>query len=549
MIIKGMQVTAFPFLMVIQMKKKAKPKKIQQSQDTFTLAELNQLVFKFPNDLTYLQLRGEAYLRLEQFELAIRDFARIVSEDNRNINALINFGSCLIRCNQYDQAKDILEYILELDPNNLNAHINICSVYQALGKPEESLKMAFRAIEINPGAALAYNNLGTALGDLQMIDGAREAFKTALAIDPSYVPTVVNFAQLEVKLGHHDEAIILYENILKNRSLTKNHEQLIKYFLSYSYLLNGNLKKGWDYYEFGFGPLLPLSSMRSMRKFEQPKWHGQVIGEKTLMIWREQGIGDEIEFLSCLPDVLKITKNIILECESRLVSIYSRLYPEIIVRTESNNDRGKQLLHDFDYQCPVGSLPRLFRQEIKSFQKPSNTYLALIDLKKKFSQRLLGNEKLLVGISWRSGKLQAGRNDHYTGLLDWKELLSHPNVQCVNLQYGDCESELLEAESQFGIKILRWPDVDLKNDLESIIALIQSLDCVVSVGTAVSSLSAASGVKTFLLTPKTWILLGQTEQYPWFDSVIPLVSQRGQLVAENIKHLPDLLHKHFPSKI
>jgi tetratricopeptide (TPR) repeat protein len=382
-----------------------------------------------------------------------------------------------------------------------------------------------------------------------MIDAAREAFKTALAIDPNYVPTIVNFAQLEVKLGRHNEAIVLYENILKNQTLTKNHEQLIKYFLSYSYLFNGDLKKGWDYYEFGFGALLPLSSLRSMRKFQQPKWNGQPIGSKTLMIWREQGIGDEIEFLSCLPDALNVTKNIILECEARLVGFYSRLYPQIVVRTESNNDRGEQLTHDFDYQCPVGSLPRLFRQEIKDFTKTSRPYLSMVDLKINFSQRLAKYEKLLVGISWRSGKLQAGRNNHYSVLSDWKELLTHPRVQCVNLQYGDCESELNQVESQFGIEILRWPELDLKNDLESVVALIQNLDCVVSVGTAVSSLSAASGVKTFLLTPRTWILLGQTDQYPWFDSVVPLVSEHGQLVAENIKYIPDLLRRHFPTKI
>ena len=527
---------------------KSPSKKIIKIQDKLTLDELNQLVFKFPSDLTYLRLRGEAYLESEQFEFAIRDFARVVAEDNKNIDALINFGSCLIRCNQYDHAREILEYVLELDPINLNAHINICSVFQALGQPEESLKMAFKAIEINPNLALAYNNLGTALGELQMIDAAREAFKTSLALDPAYVPSAVNLAQLEIKLGRHDEAIDLYENILTSNSLTKNYEQLIKYFLSYSYLFKGNLKKGWDYYEFGFGPLLPLSSLRSTRKFKQPRWNGQSSGQKKLLICREQGIGDEIEFLSCLPDVLNITKNIILECDARLVNIYIRLYPDIVVRPESINARGEQLVHDFDYQCPVGSLPRIFRQEIKDFLKPNTRYLPLINLKKNFTERLSGNKKLLVGISWRSGKLQAGRNAHYTGLADWKELLKNKNIQCVNLQYGDCEAELKEVENQFDTHILRWQDIDLKNDLESVIALIQNLDCVVSVGTAVSSLSAASGVKTFLLTPKTWILLGEAKIYPWFDSVVPLISEHGQLVAENIKYLPDLLKQHFSDK-
>jgi tetratricopeptide (TPR) repeat protein len=522
----------------------------KKSKRKWTITELNDLIAKEPGNLSYLKFRGEIYLETEQFELAIRDYAKIVAVDNQNIEALINFGSCLIRCNQYNQAREILEYILELDPNNLNAHINICSVFQALGHPEKSLQMAFKAIEINPGIALAYNNLGTAFGDLQMFDEAREAYKTAMAIDPSYVPTAVNFAQLEVKLGKHTEAVILYEQILKSRKLTRNQEQMIKYFLAYSYLFLGNLEKGWEYYEFGFGTLLPLSSLRSLRKFEQPRWKGQSISSKKLLIWREQGLGDEIEFMSCLPDVLSVTTNVILECESRLVGIYSRLYPQIVVRSESNDDRGVQLINDFDFQCPVGSLPSLFRNKISNFPGINNKYLPLLDLKNLFADKLSGYQrKLLVGISWRSGKLLADRNDHYTGLTDWKEVLAHPNIQCVNLQYGDCEFELQAVEEKFGVQIIRWSEVDLKNDLESVIALISNLDCVISVGTAVSSLAAASGAKTFLLTPKTWMLLGETEHYPWFETVIPVISEPGQLVAENIKNLPNLLSEYFPEKI
>jgi len=65
---------------------------------------------------------------------------------------------------------------LELDPKNFDAHINLCNIYQSLKQPEKSLKTAFQAIELNPKSALAFNNLGTALGDLQMTEESREAF-------------------------------------------------------------------------------------------------------------------------------------------------------------------------------------------------------------------------------------------------------------------------------------------------------------------------------------------------------------------------------------
>ena len=150
-------------------------------------------------------------------------------------------------------------------------------------------------------------------------------------------------------------------------------------------------------------------------------------------------------------------------------------------------------------------------------------------------------DKLLIGICWRSGVFSIQRNMNYTHLSDWKELLIKENIQFVNLQYGDCETELTEVEQALGVSILRWPDIDLKNDLESLIALIQQLECVITVGTAVSSLAAATGVTTFLLSKKVWLMLGEESRYPWFDCVIPLIAEPGVHVAEKIKLIPELL--------
>lgn len=139
-----------------------------------------------------------------------------------------------------------------------------------------------------------------------------------------------------------------------------------------------------------------------------------------------------------------------------------------------------------------------------------------------------------MGICWRSGKLSIERNRHYTGLLDWEEILNIQDIQFVNLQYGECEEELRAVEEALGIQILRWPDLDLKNDLDKVLALIGELDSVVTVGTAVSSLAAAVGTQTLLLTKNTWMMLGQEEHYPWFESVQPFIAAKGAQVASRI---------------
>lgn len=507
------------------------------------IEHLNDLLKASPDQPKLLMMRGEAYLRSEHFELALVDYAKVVEADNKNITALVNFSVALIRCGQHENARNILEYVLELDPNKYDAYINLCNIYQTMGKSEHCLKLSLKAIELQPGSAIAYNNLGTAFGDLNMISEARESFKTALLINPEYAPTVINLAQIEVKLGNHDEAAYLYENILKTGKVSPTESDLVKYYLGYAYLHTGRIGLGWDFYEYGYGSMLPVASKRSKRKFIEPKWDGNDLGDARLLIWREQGLGDEIEFSTCLHELQKYGPQIILECEPRLVSIYKKNYPEFTVRAESISPDYFPLYQDFDIQCAIGSLPKFFRRDLESFSR-SSTHVLNIDEKliDKYKERLvLYRDKKLIGICWRSGLLSIARNDSYTALADWKELLTQEDFIFVNLQYGDCESEILEVEKSLGINILRWNDLDLKNDLENILGLIRNLDAVVTVGTAVSSLAGACNVPTFLLSKQSWMMLGQTERYPWFDCVTPLVAEQNAHLAEKIKFIPDLI--------
>jgi len=506
------------------------------------IESLDKLLLIKPSNLNLLMLRGEAYLRIENFESALLDLAKVVEADNKNITALVNFSVALIRCNMQIDAKPVLEYVLELDPKNFDAHINLCNIYQSQGQSEESLKLAIRAIEIRPNSMIAYNNLGTAFGDLNMVKEAREALSIAYQIDPKYLTTAINLGQIEVKLSNFSEAAQIFEKLLLLKNISTSELELVKYYLSYCYLHLGKISEGWDNYEFGSGSLLPVAALRSRRKFKQPKWNGENINGKKLLIWREQGLGDEIEFATCLTDVSELNLDVTLECDARLVDIYQRTFPSFHVRPESITVDYLPVADDFDVQCAVGSLPRLFRRDIKAFERE------IIPLKIKesatndFQARLSKySEKKLVGICWRSGIFSIARNLNYTALVDWQELLTQSDFQFVNLQYGDCESELLEIENLLGIDIIRWQDLDLKNDFENLFGLIKNLDAVVTVGTAVSSIAASCNVPTYLLIKPSWLMLGQKDIYPWYRCITPLVAENDAHVAEKIKLIPELI--------
>jgi len=93
----------------------------------------------------------------------------------------------------------------------------------------------------------------------------------------------------------------------------------------------------------------------------------------------------------------------------------------------------------------------------------------------------------------------------------------------------------------FNIEIIRWNNLDLKNDLESVIALIGNLDYVVSVGTAVSTIAPAVGVPTILLTLRSWLMLGEENKFPWFKLITPLIANKSEIVSSKLELVPDLL--------
>jgi hypothetical protein len=203
----------------------------------------------------------------------------------------------------------------------------------------------------------------------------------------------------------------------------------------------------------------------------------------------------------------------------------------------------KPLYSDFDYHIPVGSLMRLFRNQIEQFKNVPAYIKVDPTLDEKFKQCLSKfKPKKLVGICWRSGKLSEDRNLNYAPLSAWESIFSVQGIQFVNLQYGDCLHELQQAEEFFGINILNWNDVDLKDDQESVAAIINNLDCVISAGTAVAQLTGAVGTHLKLFTPRSWTLLGEDE-YPWASNVEAYISDVDEAVDRLFPEIAKSLHQ------
>ncbi len=457
---------------------------------------LHKLHEEFPKKIEVLRLCGKSYWMLNQYELAIQFYKRVI----------------------------------QLEPENYESWLDLSALFAANAQNTEALYFATQALSLNPTDPRGHLNLGCALSVMGRVDDAHYCFETVLKLSPDNISALTNIAVVQEKRGEIDAALASLDRALSLTPKGSEQETRIFYSRSYPLLAQGKLKEGWEMYAYGFRPNNKLSRAPK-RKFDVPQWTGKSIQGKKLMIWREQGLGDELMFSHIIPEVFSMCDDIIIECEERLVSLFQRSFPSCQVRKQQFEIlSGLSTNYDFDFHIPMGSLAGLFRNDIESFHRGKPYLIADPIRSKDFQNRLAPYQgKKVVGICWRSGVVNADRGLHYAPLSSWKPIFDVENTVFVNLQYGDCKAELQQAREFLGVDIIEWSDLDLRNDLEGLAALMSSLDCVISVGTAVAQMAGALGKHLMLMTPRGWTLFGQNH-YPWFGNTDLFVAEVNESV-------------------
>jgi len=460
-----------------------------------------------------------------------------------DVGAMNTLATVYLKQRRITDSIALLHQAREVDPAYPETYVNLSAAYLNDGQADAALNYAFEALKLDITNKYAFNNLGSAYGNLAMFDEARIAFETAIELDPDFFEAILNFGSLEARKSNHEKAIEIYAVALNRLSKAlASQADVIRYYLAFSQLSIGQLKEGWQNYEGGFHPnILKRNARAPNRKFKVPKWKGESLTTKKLLIWREQGLGDEIQFMSCLADMKELLPRIIIECDRRMVDTFQRAFPQAHVR-EQLADLTLNAIHtDYDYHLPVGSLMGFTRNQIEDFKR-AGAYLVPDPVKLEHYKAWLAERsdgKTVVGICWRSGMVDALRNLHYLPLDSWKPIFDLEKVTFVNLQYGECEAEIAQAEEKFGIKILR-PDMNLKDDLDDVLSLIATLDYVVSAGTAVAIIGGAVGTKTLRFGLEgNWTKLG-TDHFPWFPDLIPF-DEPAEALPQALVRIADYL--------
>jgi tetratricopeptide (TPR) repeat protein len=485
------------------------------------------------------------------------NYLKFLNSINANdADVLTNLAVVCTKLSLVDEAIKFFQLALLNKPDDLVCLINLAGIYNINDDYHASLKFIKKALLIDPLNANLYAMLGVTLIKLDQLITAKTILETALTFDPTLSEAKFNVAIIEYKYYNHIKSIEILEDMLINSNLNEINsisKDSIKFCLALNYLSIGRLSDGWRYYDSGLHPSISPEFRRNpTRNFPVPMWDGHKNSDKKILFWGEQGVGDQIMFASCLPDLMEDGLKIIIECDKRLVPIFKRSFPEILDCRETSYDETPNknpIYKDFDLHFPFGSMMSLCRKELHMFDKSTNYLRFDVDLKKQIeikinARHIEQKKKIKIGISWRSGKLNPERSRHYTKLVDWKPIFEISNAEFFNLQYGECEDEILEVEKLYGIKIIRFEEVDLKNDLDLTLALISNLDLVITINTAVRSLAASIGKQVFLMGLIDYENFG-TNYYPFHPKIKFLSPSKDEQLSECLPKMAKFVNEYI----
>ena len=502
-----------------------------------------------PSEPGASQILGAILSERDDADEAIACFERAAPRvgelDARNVGFFNNYANALRRAKRHAEAEPLLREIVGIEPKSWHAWHNLGQVLKDSERYDEAVAPLRRATALAPEhgpnhavlgevlyhlgrlrsadaelrrcVELGWNddvNLWTLLGNTERLLGnlpeAIRCLEHALSLSKGSAAARSNLAIAYGQVGRFDEAIEL-----AHRSIALERETDIMHSnASYVLLTAGEIVEGWQEWEWGL-----LGPRGSERPTGKPRWTPERTTDRVLC-YREQGVGDEILFASCYPDLVAAAADVVIETDPRVAPLFARSFPGAEVRAQTFNLVDGETMHDYDSAIPAGSLPQHYRYALEQFPDRPSFLTADPERVAVWRARLAETAPgPYVGMSWRSRLKTAERRLEYTQLDQWDELFAIPNVTWVNLQYDDCERDLRAAERKLGVAIHRWDWLDLMNDFEEAAALMVCLDLVVSPRSAVSMLAGALGVPTVMMGNRwDWSDLG-TDSSPWFPTI------------------------------
>jgi tetratricopeptide (TPR) repeat protein len=424
-----------------------------------------------PNFAEAYNNKGISLKKLERFEEAITSYKQAISINKNYAVAYSNLGNALREMTRYQEAVPYFKRAIELKPNYAEAYSNLGVTKCELACYEEALSNYEKAIELKPDYAQAHSNRGLVLQSLNRIEEALLSFDKAIYFEPDYIEAYFNKSLALLVMGDFHNGFKGYEWRWKSESIKKNAGE---------------------------------------RLFTQPLWLGnESIANKTILLWSEQGLGDSIQFCRYAKLIKSLGARVLLEVPQNLIALLDSLEGVDILIGQGAS------LPEFDYQCPLMSLPLAFKTEPNSIPNLSPYLKSNAEKRELWGQRLGEKSKPRIGVVWSGSarhKNDLNRSMKLTQLLDYL-----PS----SFEYVSLQKEVREEDKTALIDSAIKHYGDQLIDFTDTAALCDLMDLVICVDTSVAHLAGALAKKTWVLLPYSpdWRWLLDRDDSPWYESI------------------------------
>ena len=470
---------------------------------------------------------GNLLLDNEMFELAEESFLEALRLDPDYTDAYYNVACALIGTAKknkdqkdkncfFEKSLSYLERVRIENSGNPDYFNLLGEVQFSLGKFVASEKNFKKTISLNKKCAEAYVNLARLRSKDRDFFKAINLAKNAIEINPALNLAKIELAQASFNLSQVEQAIKFY----KEATRTEKEIDHNIFNLSLALAAAGNFDEAWDLYECRFELGLDKELFDLFSIF--PKWDGK--SNCRLALWQEQGVGDVVIFSTILADVQKICSNITLFIDERLIEVFKASFPGIKFKSKNASLE----IGSFDAQLPLGSLPKIFRKKFSEFKKPLKPLLEASEYHIKYVEKLLGNKvRPRCGISWFTSAAQIA-DDRSIDLKSLIKVFEGLDVDLINLQYPTKDKDSIVSKS-LAKKVITLPEIDLKDDFTSSIALMDSCDFIVTIDNVTAHLASALGKNSFVLLPLAppnfrWMLKDKSS--PWYEDSTVLIRKK-----------------------
>jgi tetratricopeptide (TPR) repeat protein len=506
---------------------------------------LKQSISTNPNQHIFLTNLGNGLIDLDKSEEAIYYFDIALKIAPRSSNILCSKARALKSLKKYNESIDAYKDAIDVDPKNYHIYMDLAFLYNILEKFDLSIDYYNRAIKIEPNNPGLFYNRGIVFENQKKNKLALNDYENALKINPNLDFILSNKSGVLSKLGQIEQALLeidkaikinknnldhlmkkaaFYQDIKDYESANQIYDAVIKINPNFSEalsrkslneLLLERFGEGWKLYDHRWWNIPKLQTSK-------PELLSLDITNKIILVWPEQGLGDQILYSSLLPELLRSENYFLVSLDARLIDIYNRSFASFSnVKFIPHKKEIGQFAHDF--QIPIGSLGKFFRNHLKDFDRQPKGFLkSSTDQANKLKEKLGLMNKKICGISWRSANKQFGY-EKSIALNELLPVLSRPDTIFLNLQYGEVEEEIENFSARHNINIINISEIDNFNDIDGLTSLISICDFVVTSSNVTAHIAGALNKLTYLLVPygygRIWYWGENRDRSLWYPSI------------------------------